>query len=359
MTKKLQIYGLWPHELAFIGLFAAMYYYCGAQFRGSPWPAIIVLAAIIAGIGVLAYRCLDEWRMLPNKFFFFGLTAVWLALFMFWGNSTFGYQDSRSLFKWMLDIYTSPLGDEMHGIFIPFVVLILFWWRRQELVAQPLGMWWPAILLVAFGLMVHLFGFLFQQPRLSVLGFFFGLYGLTGLAWGRYWLKTSFFPFFLFIFCMPLGEQANSVTLPLRLLVSWIVAGIAHLGLSPDLIRQGTQLFDAQHTFAYEVAAACSGIHSLVALMALTIIYGFVCFRSPWKRWVMVFSAIPLAVLGNVVRLCFTIMVAEVGGQSAGKSVETYAGYITFAVALISVFFLGRWLVEDQPKTITPNNLPA
>jgi exosortase/archaeosortase family protein len=93
--------------------------------------------------------------------------------------------------------------------------------------------------------------------------------------------------------------------------------------------------------------------------MALTIIYGFVCFRSPWKRWVMVFSAIPLAVLGNVVRLCFTIMVAEVGGQSAGKSVETYAGYITFAVALISVFFLGRWLVEDQPKTITPNNLPA
>jgi exosortase/archaeosortase family protein len=145
----------------------------------------------------------------------------------------------------------------------------------------------------------------------------------------------------------------------LRLLVSRIVAAIAHLGLSPELIRDGTQLFDANHTFAYEVAPACSGIHSLVALMALTIIYGFVCFRSPWKRWVMVLSAIPLAVVGNVIRLCFTIMVAELGGQHAGKSVEKDAGYITFAVALISVFVLGRWLVEDQPKSITSQNLPA
>jgi exosortase len=200
---------------------------------------------------------------------------------------------------------------------------------------------------------------LFQQPRLSVIGFFAGVYGLTGLAWGWHWLKTSFFPFFLFMFCMPIGELQNGITLPLRLMVSWIVLKIAHLGLSPDLIRDGTQLFDAQHTFAYEVAPACSGIHSLVALFALTTIYGFVCFQSPWKRLTMMFSAVPLAVLCNVVRLCFTIMVAELGGQSAGKSVETYAGYITFGVALASVYFLGHWLVEDQKKNLVPQDLPA
>src|SRR5579859_2118207 len=133
MTKKLQIYGLWPHELAFLGLFAVMYYLCDAKFRGSPWPVLIVLATIIAGLGVLAYRCLEEWRLLPNKVFFFGLFAAWMLLFMFLGNSTFGYLDSPSLFGYMLDIFTSPLGDEQHGIFIPFVVLVLFWWRRREL----------------------------------------------------------------------------------------------------------------------------------------------------------------------------------------------------------------------------------
>lgn len=359
MTKKLQIYGLWPHELAFLGLFAVMYYLCDAKFRGSPWPVLVVLATMVAGIGVLAYRCQEEWRVLPNKLIFFVLFGVWLVFFSFLGNSTFGYLDSPSLFQWMLDIFTSPLGDEMHGVFIPFVVLALFYWRRQELVARPLGAWWPAIFLVAFGLALHFFGYLFQQPRLSVLGFMVGLYGLTGLAWGRHWLKTSLFPFFLLIFCLPMGELAIPITMPLRLMVSWIVVHIAHLGLSPDLIRQGTQLFDSQHTFAYDVAPACSGIHSLVALTALTIIYGFVCFRAPWKRAVMFVSAIPLAVLGNVVRLCFTIMVAEIGGQHAGKSVETYAGYITFSVALISVFLLGRWLVEDSAKHLESQNLPA
>jgi len=128
---------------------------------------------------------------------------------------------------------------------------------------------------------------------------------------------------------------------------------VAHLGLSPDLIREGTQLFDAQHTFGYEVAAACSGIRSLVALLALTTIYGFINFKSPWKRAVMILIAAPLSVLGNVVRLCFTIMVAEMFGQNAGKSVETNFGFLTFAVAVGCAFLVSRWLekvaVEQAP----------
>jgi exosortase/archaeosortase family protein len=139
--------------------------------------------------------------------------------------------------------------------------------------------------------------------------------------------------------------------MPLRLLVSRIVEIIAHLGLAPDLIREGTQLYDAQHTFAYEVAAACSGIHSLVALLALTTIYGFVVFKAPWKRGVMMLVALPLAVLGNVVRLCFTIGVAETFGQAAGKAVETKFGFLTFGVAVTCAFLVARWLerTENQP----------
>jgi exosortase/archaeosortase family protein len=134
-------------------------------------------------------------------------------------------------------------------------------------------------------------------------------------------------------------------------MVSWIVYVIAHLGLAPDLIRDGTQLYDAQHTFGYEVAAACSGIHSLVALLALTTIYGFTTFKSPWKRAVLVLSALPLAVLGNVVRLCFTIGVAETFGQDAGKAVETKFGFITLLVAILCIFFISRLLEKSEPQS--------
>ena len=39
---------------------------------------------------------------------------------------------------------------------------------------------------------------------------FAGVYGLMGLAWGREWLRDSFFPFCLFAFCVPLGWSGVS-----------------------------------------------------------------------------------------------------------------------------------------------------
>ena len=361
--NKLQLpYGLRVHEVGYLILLAAVLYLSDARFRYSPWPLILFGTTIVAGVGVVAARSPDEWRRLPNKAFFFSLAAVWVALFIFIGNATFGYLDSSSLFSWMFDIYTSPLTDEGHGILIPFVVLALFLWKRQELVAKPLELWPPGVFIIAFALLVHLIGYLIQQPRLSVLGFLIGLYGLTGLAWGKNWLKASFFPYFLLAFCMPVGQLQDGLTLPLRLMVSWIVAGVGHnLFLLPDrdLIRDGTMLMNADHTFAYDVAAACSGIRSLVALLALTTIYGFVQFKSPWKRAVMMLAAIPLAVLGNVVRLSFTIGVAEMFGQNAGKAVETKFGFITFAVALGCVLLIARWLEKSESRIPQTFQKPA
>jgi exosortase len=348
MNNKTLPYGLRPHEIGYLVLLGVAFYYTEVKFRGSPWPIPLMAAALVGGVAVLAGRCREEWRMLPNKFFFFALTAVWVALFAFFGNSTLGYVPSPSLFAWLMDSYTAPDADGQFSLMFPFAVLALFWWKRRELVAPPAGLWWPGMLLIVLGLFLHLVGYVLQGPSLSAVGFFTGLYGLTGLAWGRHWLKASFFPFFLLAFCVPLGGLLDGFTFHLRLLVSWLVAGVAHLGLAPDLIREGTQLFDGQRTFAYEVAAACSGIRSLMALLTLMTVYGFVTFKTPWRRAAMMLAALPLAVFGNVVRLCFTIGVAETFGQDAGKMVETKFGFITFAVAMVCAYLLAGWLEKGE-----------
>jgi exosortase/archaeosortase family protein len=92
-----------------------------------------------------------------------------------------------------------------------------------------------------------------------------------------------------------------------------------------------------------------------VALLAITTIYGFAHFKSPWKRAIMILSALPLAVLGNVARLCFTIFVAETFGQDAAKAVETKFGFITIFVAMLCIFCISRWLEgpEDSPAQET------
>lgn len=358
-------FGLKLYECAYLVLLGLAFYYSQSDFRGSlvplvqfsPW--VLFGITVAAGIGIVAGRSLEEWRALPNKAFFFVLLTPWVLLFAFLGNPTLGYIASPSLFAWLFDIFTSPNADAQYGLLIPFVVLILFWWKRQELIARPLNIWWPGLLIVIFALLTHLVGHAIQETEFSLIAFFLGIWGLMGLAWGRNWLKASFFPFFLLGFCIPLGSLIDSFTFRLRLIVSWIVALIAHAGLAPDLVRDGTQLFDSQRTFAYDVAAACSGIHSLVALLAMTIIWGFVSYKEPWRRGVLILAAIPLAIIGNVTRLCFTISVAELGGQAAGKTVETDAGFITFAVAIGCVFFIARWLERFDPQPKPPQPEPA
>lgn len=343
--KALLPHGLRPHEIGFLLLLGAALYFGQGEYWRKSLPLCLYSAAVLAALPVLIWRSREEWRQLPNQWFLGLLTVAWVTLFAFLGNPTFNNWDSRSLLVWMFDIYTSPVLDEGHGLIIPFVVLALYWWKRRELIAKPAGLWWPAIGLIGFALCLHVIGFKSQQQRVSVVAFFLGLYGLAGLAWGWHWLKAGFFPFFLLVFCVPVGDYAVPLTLPLRLLVSRIVEIISHLGLAPDLSRAGTQLFDSvSHSYAYEVAAPCSGIHSLVALLALATILGFTHHQSSWKRGLMMLIALPLAVLQNVLRLCFTVMVAETFGQNAGKAVETDAGYVTFALAIGCEFLVSRWL---------------
>jgi len=281
----------------------------------------------------------DCWRRLPNKFFFFLLLAAWLALFQFLGNSILGYIHTPSLFLWMHEAYRSSgssANDDAHGNFIPFIVVGLFWWKRRELLALPLKTWWPGMLILAAGMTLHVLGYVVQQPDLSIVALFTGIYGLMGLAWGREWLQKSVFPFFLFIFSVPLGAHSEFITFPLRQLVSWLVEMVAHWILGIGVIRVGTQLFDSSGTYQYEVAAACSGMRSLITIFLLAAIYGFITFRSAWKRLLLVALAFPLAILGNLARMLLIVMAAELGGQQAGNYVhEGCPIHLPFNVPLI------------------------
>ena len=121
------------------------------------------------------------WRGMSDKPLFFALLGAWLVFFQLLGNSTFGYVDTPSLYGWMNYAYGSSKDDEL-GYIIPLIVLGLCYWKRDELLATPKRNWWPALALVAFALAVHLLGYVIQQTRISIVGFYLGLYAMTGLV---------------------------------------------------------------------------------------------------------------------------------------------------------------------------------
>ncbi len=298
---------------------------------------------------------LDCWQRLPNKSFFFLLLAAWLTLFHFLGNSIFGYIHSPSLLQWMYNAYNqgSDSGDDAYGNLIPFLVIGLFWWKRKELLALPLKIWPPALLLVGLGLVLHVTGYVIQEPRLSIVALFTGIYGLMGLAWGPAWLRGSLFPFFLFIFSVPMSVVLEPITFPLQILVSTLAEWVAHYILGIGVLRMGTQLFDPLGTYRYDVAAACSGIRSLTAIFLFATVWGFVAFRSPWKRLLMMALAFPSAILGNLLRMLLIIIAAVMGGQEWGNYVHesTLISLVPYLPAFLGLLFVGRWLEEKPDST--------
>jgi exosortase len=304
----------------------------------------------------------DAWRRLPNKGLFLALLAAWLALFQFLGNSTFGYLKTPSLLSWMYQLYTgwSPGGDEdRQGLWIPVIVLGVFWWKRNELLALPLKVWWPGLLLILLGLVLHVVGYSIQQARVSVLGLFTGIYGLMGIAWGPAWLRASFFPFFLFVFCVPFSTLITRYTVPLQVLVCIIVEFISHQVLAIDVLRSGTQLFDPMGQYQYEVAAACSGIRSLITIGTVATIVAFLFCRSWWRRILLMSSAVPLAVIGNVLRLLTIVISAAVGGQDVGNYVHEggpggVISLMPYIPAFLGLMALSNWLKEPTAPESKP-----
>ncbi|MGV3773009.1 MAG: exosortase/archaeosortase family protein [Verrucomicrobiales bacterium] len=306
------------------------------------------------------------WKSIPDKGLFVALLAGWLFFFDYFGNSTLGYIDTRSLIGWACYAYDNSPDDE-HGFFIPIVVLALFWWKRKSLSALPKQNWLPALFIILIALAMHFVGYFIQQTRLSLAGLFLGLYGMIGLVWGKQILKASFFPMCLFAFGLPLGTLAETITFPLREAATKMTCFLASNILGIGVIQHGTQIFEPNGAFSYEVAAACSGLRSLTAVLALATIYAFTSFNHPAKRVLIIASAFPLAVAGNVVRLSSIIIASDAFGQKWGQWVHdsswfSMLPYIPAFIGLALVGFLLRDKKQvsssDSTSTPTPTPMP-
>ena len=283
------------------------------------------------------------WAKMPNKGLFFALFGCWLALFWFLGNPTLGYVASPSIFGWLEWVYQkSP--DDNHGRLIPLVVMVLFWLKREQLLAVPKQPWWPGVVLLKLALSLHVLGYVVQQPQICLVAFFAGVYALMAIAWGFQWLKASFFPFFLFGFSVPTANVLVPVAFPLRMKATQITVALCKGFLGIDVLQNGTRILDATGRYQYEVAAACSGMRSLTAITAIALIYAFVAFKKPWQRALMIASAVPFAVVANVARLSSIIVASESFGSKAGQWVHNsdWISLLPYVPAIAGMFLLGR-----------------
>jgi exosortase/archaeosortase family protein len=170
------------------------------------------------------------------------------------------------------------------------------------------------------------------------------------LAGGRRWGNAAMFPLAFMVFAIPVNVL-DEIGLPLRLWVTTAGEAIARIA-GIDIVRNGTQLVAPDGRFNYDVAAPCSGVRSLMALTALSVLVGYLNFRS-WSRRAIVFAlCFPLVYLGNVARIVAIVFAAQAGGPVWGDRAHVVMGYGVFAIVLAGLFAavsaMQRWWPEAE-----------
>ena len=263
-------------------------------------------------------------RILQSKRVFLFLAAVGFMLYGFCG-----------MFVRLRHIFTDPLEDMSFGWLVPVFALYVLWTSRRELresVGRPSVMGLLACLPCAA---VALLGTRGLQVRLEQMGFVGLCIALPWAFFGWRTAKLCLFPAIFLLFTVPLATFLDSVTIHLRLLASGTAFAVLK-GFGVEAMQKGTAIIaQGAHAFNIDVAEPCSGLRSLFALMALTAAYSWYT-QPTWPRRIALFAcAIPLAVLGNVVRiLTICLCAAWTSADFAMGFYHDYSGYVVFIVAI-------------------------
>jgi len=235
------------------------------------------------------------------------------------------------------------LPDFSHGFLIPLVSFYFVYERRKQLSTLSPSGEWTGLGLIIFGIMLLLLGNLATEyftMRFSMLVVFGGI---ILFLLGNDFFKTLLFPIIFLIFMIPIPSiLMDRITFPMQLFASKTAAlSLYFFGI--PVLREGNVMLLANTSL--EVAEACSGIRSLISLLALSVVFAYLSQRVTWKRIIVVLSTFPIAIIANAARVSGTgILAHHYGDRVAQGFFHGFSGWILFVVAFICLFVVGALL---------------
>ncbi len=236
-----------------------------------------------------------------------------------------------------------------HGFLVPIVSGWLIWRDRQNLLAQPPGAnaWGLAVL--AAGLAVLLVGQLAQEFFLRRISMLPVLWGLALTYWGWPRARRLIFPTAYLILMVPLPYVVyDSLAFPLRLLAARLAGwGLRLTGL-PVLVEGNVITLPM---VVMDVVDACSGIRSLISLLAVGVILAHLMLQGRWRKVLLVALVPPVAMLANALRVLVTGLLAQRYGEAMLKgATHDLVGWLVFMAGFVMLMGLTTLLGGKQPR---------
>lgn len=273
---------------------------------------------------------------LPNE-------ARWKELLKFWWPVVLGLLAMYGPTYYGLATGLWGSDDQAHGPIVLAVVLYLIWQQREYLrapvnareedkVSPVLGS-----VLMAIGLLSYIAGRSQDILMFDIGSQILVLAAILLMTKGWPALRAMWFPLFFILFMIPLpGIIIDAVTLPMKMAVSYVSENILFWAGYP-IARSGVILHIGQYQLL--VADACAGMHTLISLEALGLLYlNIVKHDSLFRNITLAILIVPISFTANVIRVMVLTLVTYYFGDEAGQGfVHGFAGMVLFIVALMLI----------------------
>jgi len=235
--------------------------------------------------------------------------------------------------------------DYSHGFLVPLFVGLLIYQRRDLLRQVPVKPSNAGFLLMLAAIGLLLAGTLGAELFVTRVSFLLMLAGVFLFFAGRKMLRAMAFPLAFLVLMIPLPALIyNQVTFPLQLLASRLSSHcLEFLGI--PVLAEGNVL--VLPNYSLEVVEACSGIRSLMSLIALAVAYGYFAERRLWARILLVILMIPIAVASNSVRVIGAGMLTYFWGTHLAEGFfHLFQGWLIFIAAVACMLLVHRALSQ-------------
>ena len=270
--------------------------------------------------------------------------------------------NSNTLHPWRVELLTwLPIIVGLAVLYVPSLVdLFKGVWSNDEQMHGPIVLgiacWliyrnWGAMLAASAGEPASAWGWVFAVFALllyalgrsqDILIFEVGsviwlLLGIGLLSRGVKAVKAQWFALFFMLFMVPLPSQVvDLVTLPMKMAVSY-VAEVVLYAVGYPIGRNGVILQIGQYMLL--VADACAGLHTLLTLEALGLLYlNLVRRDSLFRNVALAILIVPISFAANVIRVMALSLITYHFGDEAGQGfLHGFAGMVLFLSALLLI----------------------
>jgi exosortase len=235
----------------------------------------------------------------------------------------------------------STTEEFSYGYLITPISVAVIWFRRHAL-RQSIGRGAAAGLLVLLpALVVYLAAQRMSIHALAGVAVSPLLWGAAVYLWGWRTGRVLAFPLAFLVFGLGVFRGLlDTVGFALQGITAFGAGTMASL-IGLPVVRDGLIL--SSDRFAFIVAEACSGMSSLVSLLALAALWTYVARGSVPARLAVLLSVVPVAIFANSVRVTAVLIVAHFFGQDAAVGFfHGASSLVLFGLALSGLLLVSR-----------------